>query len=155
MEKTVYANDIKNHLTMNDKKYKKHRIVELLSRMGVTPKTMVDVFEKDKVISRGTVYNLFGGYCKKVPRKVESLLLKSLKTVTEEAILVANTEKEKHKLETLNQIREVINESKKYLQGLDEMNEAVFDMGVLEENKVQMDEREKQFIESFIDHIAV
>ena len=144
---TIYSKDIKNFLTLNDKKYKKHKIVELLSRMGVTPKTMVDVFEKDKIISRGTVYNLFGGYCKKVPRKVENLLLKSLKTVTEEAIMVANSDKDKHKFETLNQIKEAIIESKKYLQGLDEMNEAVFDMGVLEENKVQMDEREKYFIE--------
>lgn len=150
-----FSKDIKNYLTTIDKRYQKHPIVDLLSGFGITPKTMVEVFDDNKIISRGTVYNVFGGYCKKVPRKVENVLLRTLKQVTEQAITIANTEKDKHKLETLNQVKEVIINAKKYLQGLDEIDTAVFDMGVLEENKHEKKVQDEEYIKAYIEHLIV
>ncbi len=90
---THISKDIKKHMARIDKKHEQHPIVGLLVDLGVSPKTMVEIFKEEKEISRGTVYNVFSGYVKNIPRKVENKLLITLKAATEEAIMVANLEK--------------------------------------------------------------
>ena len=155
MEKLI-TEDIQKHLSRINKKHQIHPLIALLANLGVSARTMVEIFKEGKEASRGTVYNLYCGYVKTIPRPVENKLLKTLKSATEQAIVVANSDmKNKYKLATLNQIKEAIIESKKFLNGLDEMDVQVFDLGVLEENKEKMNKKDEQFIEAFIDHIAV
>ena len=152
---TQIADDIRRHLKRVDKQHQQHTLVGLLKNLGVTTKTMSQIFLEDKEISRGTVYNIFGSYVRTVNRKVENKLLKTLKIATEQAILVANMEKNKHKLNTLNTIKEAIVESKKYLNNLDEMDVSVFELGVLEENKEIKDKKDEYFIENYIEYCTM
>jgi hypothetical protein len=154
MEKLI-VEDIENHMKRINKQHQQHILIELLLGFGVGPRTMVEIFKKNKEISRGTVYNMYSGYVKNIPRKVESKLLKTLKIATEKAIMVANSKKGNYKFKTLEQIKMAIIEAKKYLNNLDEVDIAVFDMGVLEDNREIMDKMQQEKIACYIEHMIV
>jgi hypothetical protein len=154
MEKLIIE-DIESHLKRTDKQHQRHILIELLLGFGVGPRTMVEIFKEEKEISRGTVYNMYSGYVKNIPRKVESKLLKTLKKSTEQAIFIANSKKGIYKLKTLENIKLAIIDAKKYMENLDEVDIPVFDMGVLEGNKKIIDKKQQEYMECFIEHMIV